>query len=168
MVALRLSRLCVRIGAAVLRGSGTAELPCRRMGDGGPRDRRADPARCRASGCWSWSAGRCRLRRSPTTAGRWSGSWMDGPAMSGLCGAGASALADDGGVHPAGRPPLTRHWRWPRECRPERACAHALDRWYGGSEEAFRNALAERAKRYLGTESTAGAANRAGAAAPAL
>ena len=28
----------------------------------------------------------------------------------------------------------------------------ALNRWYGGSEEAFRNALAEQAKKYLGTE----------------
>ena len=37
-------------------------------------------------------------------------------------------------------------------CRPEELVPRALDRWYGGSEEAFRNALAEQAKRYLGTE----------------
>ena len=34
-------------------------------------------------------------------------------------------------------------------CRPEELVPRALDRWYGGSEEAFRNALAEQAKRYL-------------------
>ncbi len=37
-------------------------------------------------------------------------------------------------------------------CRPEELVPRALDRWYGGSEEAFRNALVEQAKRYLGTE----------------
>jgi hypothetical protein len=34
----------------------------------------------------------------------------------------------------------------------ERLVPEAVARWYGGSEEAFRNALAEQAKRYLGTE----------------
>ena len=33
-------------------------------------------------------------------------------------------------------------------CRPEELVPRALDRWYGGSEEAFRNALAEQAKRH--------------------
>lgn len=37
-------------------------------------------------------------------------------------------------------------------CKPEELVPHAIDRWFGGSEEAFRNALAEQAKKYLGTE----------------
>lgn len=37
-------------------------------------------------------------------------------------------------------------------CKPEELVPRAIDRWFGGSEEAFRNALAEQAKRYLGTE----------------
>ena len=37
-------------------------------------------------------------------------------------------------------------------CKPEELVPRAIDRWFGGSEEAFRNALAEQAKKYLGTE----------------
>lgn len=37
-------------------------------------------------------------------------------------------------------------------CKPEELVSRAIDRWFGGSEEAFRNALAEQAKKYLGTE----------------
>ena len=37
-------------------------------------------------------------------------------------------------------------------CKPEELIPRAIDRWFGGSEEAFRNALAEQAKKYLGTE----------------
>lgn len=37
-------------------------------------------------------------------------------------------------------------------CKPEELVSRAMDRWFGGSEEAFRNALAEQAKKYLGTE----------------
>ena len=37
-------------------------------------------------------------------------------------------------------------------CKPEELVPRAMDRWFGGSEEAFRNALAEQAKKYLGTE----------------
>ena len=37
-------------------------------------------------------------------------------------------------------------------CKPEELVTRAIDRWFGGSEEAFRNALAEQAKKYLGTE----------------
>ena len=37
-------------------------------------------------------------------------------------------------------------------CQPEELVPRAIDRWFGGSEEAFRNALAEQAKKYLGTE----------------
>ena len=37
-------------------------------------------------------------------------------------------------------------------CKPEELIPRAMDRWFGGSEEAFRNALAEQAKKYLGTE----------------
>ena len=37
-------------------------------------------------------------------------------------------------------------------CNPEELVPRAIDRWFGGSEEAFRNALAEQAKKYLGTE----------------
>ena len=38
------------------------------------------------------------------------------------------------------------------DCKPEELVPRAIDRWFGGSEEAFRNALAEQAKKYLGTE----------------
>lgn len=37
-------------------------------------------------------------------------------------------------------------------CKPEELVSRAIDRWFGGSEEAFRNGLAEQAKKYLGTE----------------
>ena len=37
-------------------------------------------------------------------------------------------------------------------CKPEELVPRAIDRWFGGSEEAFRNGLAEQAKKYLGTE----------------
>ena len=37
-------------------------------------------------------------------------------------------------------------------CKPEELVPRAIDRWFGGSEESFRNALAEQAKKYLGTE----------------
>ena len=37
-------------------------------------------------------------------------------------------------------------------CKPEELVPRAMDRWFGGSEEALRNALAEQAKKYLGTE----------------
>lgn len=37
-------------------------------------------------------------------------------------------------------------------CKPEELVPRAIDRWFGSSEEAFRNALAEQAKKYLGTE----------------
>ena len=37
-------------------------------------------------------------------------------------------------------------------CAPEQLVSNTLARWYDGSEEAFRNALAEQAKKYLGTE----------------
>ena len=37
-------------------------------------------------------------------------------------------------------------------CKQEELVPRAIDRWFGGSEEAFRNALAEQAKKYLGTE----------------
>ena len=37
-------------------------------------------------------------------------------------------------------------------CKPEELVPRAIDRWFGGSEEAFRNALAGQAKKYLGTE----------------
>ena len=37
-------------------------------------------------------------------------------------------------------------------CRPEELTQRAIDRWFCGEEAAFRNALAEQAKRYLGTE----------------
>lgn len=37
-------------------------------------------------------------------------------------------------------------------CKPEELVSRAMERWFGGSEEAFRNALAEQAKKYLGTE----------------
>lgn len=37
-------------------------------------------------------------------------------------------------------------------CKPEELVPRAIDRWFGGSEETFRNALAEQAKKYLGTE----------------
>ena len=37
-------------------------------------------------------------------------------------------------------------------CKPEALVSRAIDRWFGGSEAAFRNALAEQAKKYLGTE----------------
>ena len=37
-------------------------------------------------------------------------------------------------------------------CKLEELVPRAIDRWFGGSEEAFRNALAEQAKKYLGTE----------------
>ena len=37
-------------------------------------------------------------------------------------------------------------------CKPEELVPRAIDRWFGGSEEAVRNALAEQAKKYLGTE----------------
>ena len=39
------------------------------------------------------------------------------------CGAGAGALADDGGVHPAGRPPLRRGTGAGRGVQARRACA---------------------------------------------
>lgn len=37
-------------------------------------------------------------------------------------------------------------------CKQEELVPRAIDRWFGGSEEAFRNGLAEQAKKYLGTE----------------
>lgn len=37
-------------------------------------------------------------------------------------------------------------------CKPEELVLRAVDRWFGGSEEAFRDALAGQAEKYLGTE----------------
>ena len=37
-------------------------------------------------------------------------------------------------------------------CAPEQLVHRAVERWHGGSEEAFRDALARQAERYLGTE----------------
>lgn len=37
-------------------------------------------------------------------------------------------------------------------CRPEELLPRVLERWYGGSEAAFRGAVIETAKKYLGTE----------------
>ena len=37
-------------------------------------------------------------------------------------------------------------------CAPEQLVPRAVERWHGGSEEAFRDALARQAERYLGTE----------------
>ena len=37
-------------------------------------------------------------------------------------------------------------------CAPEQLVHRAVERWHGGSEEVFRDALARQAERYLGTE----------------
>ena len=37
-------------------------------------------------------------------------------------------------------------------CAPEQLVPRAVERWHGGSEEAFRDALVRQAERYLGTE----------------
>ena len=37
-------------------------------------------------------------------------------------------------------------------CAPEQLVHRAVERWHGGSEEAFRDALVRQAERYLGTE----------------
>ena len=37
-------------------------------------------------------------------------------------------------------------------CAPEQLVSRAVERWHGGSEEAFRDALVRQAERYLGTE----------------
>lgn len=37
-------------------------------------------------------------------------------------------------------------------CAPQQLVARAVERWHGGSEEAFRDALVRQAERYLGTE----------------
>ena len=37
-------------------------------------------------------------------------------------------------------------------CAPERLVPRAVERWHGGSEETFRDALVRQAERYLGTE----------------
>jgi len=38
------------------------------------------------------------------------------------------------------------------DCKPEQLVQKALDRWHGGSEEAFRAAVCAQAKKFMGTE----------------
>ena len=128
-----------------------------RIGAGGPGHRRADPAQVQGVRLVELERGAV-LRRLPDPEAEAHTGW----AKVGLVD-GCSGYVRDVALEPVrfsmtavftqeGGRTFDEALAKAEGCKPEELVPRAIDRWFGGSEEAFRNALAEQAKKYLGTE----------------